>query len=323
MVNEPEITGVYRFYQDGILIGEAKNALTTAGRSIVIKSLLGIIPNFANSISFGISSSPNVLNSASTLITNNSLGFEIGRTPVIAGSLELQGTNDALVFSGEINDAQQFRIYEVALYPSGKVGESISVDGELLFNFDQVDSFIKYGNASAAALQNSSSARIGTQMFNLNSGNSTNNYIEFLSNSNYFSTLSSYSSQDIFKLAMYNTVAASGASVNIRFYTDSSNHYTVSFVSPVSAGYHVLESTKGAATITGNPDWANTTAVRIWNSSTQDVLLDAVKVDIGSYLLDTNLGMISRAVLPTPILKQSSIPMTIQYSLIVNFSGGI
>ena len=323
MFNEPEIIGVYRFYQNNELIAEAKNALTTAGRAIVIKSLLGIIPNFANSISFGIGASPNVLNSASTLITNNSLSFEVGRVPVIGGSLELQNTNDSLVFSGEITDPQQFRIYEVGLYPSGKVSETVTVDGSVLFNFDQVDSFVKSGNASAAALQDSGSARIGTQMFNLNSGDATSNHIQFSSNSNYFAKLNSFSSQDIFKAAIYNTASTSGASINLRFYTDSSNHYTMSFVSPATIGYHVLQSVKGAATVTGTPDWGSTTAVRIWNGSSQDVLLDAVKVDVGSYALDTNLGMISRAVLPSPIVKQASIPITIQYSLIINFSGGV
>lgn len=323
MSNSPEIVGVYRFYQDGVMVAEAKNALTTAGRAIAIKSLLGIIPNFANSIAYGIGASANTLNSASTLITNNTLDFEIGRSPVFGGTIELEGTNDALVFTAQIDDPQQFRIYEVGLFPSGKVNEAVSVDGSVLFNFDQVDSFVKYGTSSATALQESGSARIGTQMLNIkSSGDASNNYIEFLSNSNYFATLNSYSSQDLFKIALYNPVA-SAASINLRFYTDASNYYTISFVSPTTAGYHVLQATKGSATITGNPDWGSTTAVRIWNPSAYDFLIDAVKVDVGSYVLDTNLGMISRAVLPAPIVKQASIPMSIQYSLMINFSGGI
>jgi hypothetical protein len=320
--NNIEINGIYRFYQDGQLIGEHSNALTVAGRSIAIKSLLGIIPNFANSISYGIGASANVLNSASTLITNNVLNFEIGRIPVTGGTLELQGTNDALIFTGEITEPEQFRIYEVGLFPSGTVNESISVEGSTIFNFDQVDSFAKYGTASASGLENSASARIGTQMFKLNSGNASSNYIEFVSSQNYFSSLNGYSSEDLFKTALYNTTN-SVASVSMRFYTDSSNYYTLNTTTPASAGYHIVQTKKGDAVVTGTPDWGSTTAVRIYNLSSQDVMLDALKIDVGSYSLDTNLGMISRAVLPSPIVKQSSIPLTIQYSLIINFSGGV
>ena len=70
-----DILGVYRFFINGELVGEQKNALTEAGRSIVIKSLLGYMTNFANSIAYGIDGSDNNFNSASTLITNNTLGF--------------------------------------------------------------------------------------------------------------------------------------------------------------------------------------------------------------------------------------------------------
>ena len=93
------IKGTYRFFLDGELVYEQDNALTIMGRAIAIKSLLGIIPNFANSIAYGIGDKPNVVDSNTNLITNNSLEFEIGRTSVYGSSLQIDNNNDVLVYS--------------------------------------------------------------------------------------------------------------------------------------------------------------------------------------------------------------------------------
>ena len=320
------IEGVYRFYQDDQLIGEYKNALTEAGRSIIVKSLLGIIPNFVNSIAVGIDSASNVLNSASTIITNNSLGFEVARTQSSGGTFRESnstiGANDALVFFGEIVDPFQYEIREVAIYPSTNVASNISIEGTTMFNFDQVDLFSQYGTYTSASLTQSSSARIGSTALALpGGGDGTSNYIQKVTDDNSLAYVADYSSLDLFKLAMFKSTTATG-SINLRFYTDSSNYYTITFSLPSTAEYSILTATKGSATITGTPTWADINYVDIWNTSANTVFVDAVKIDIGSYFSDTTFGMISRAVLPAPILKAASIPVTIEYTLLVSFSGG-
>lgn len=318
-----DIVGVYSFYVDDVLVGEYRNALTSAGRSLAIKSLLGYRSGIADSIAVGIGSTANTLNSASTLITNNSLEFEVSRVPISSTSTEISGNQTALIYYGKIEDPDQYEIREIALFPSMTLDKSISVDGSVIFNFDQVDTFVKYGTSSYVSLEDSASARIGTQMLLMNQGNGTTNYIEKIMEANALSVLNRYSSEDYFKISMYNTSGAAAASVNIRFFTDSSNYYTVTFVSSSVAGYQVAKATKSSATKVGSPEWGDIYAVRIWNSSSQDVYLDALRMDVGDYFLDTNFGMVSRAVLPTPILKRASIPMTVQYSLLTNFSGGV
>jgi len=321
--NISSIEGIYRFYQDGELIGEGKNALTAAGRSIIVKSLLGIIPNFVDVIGYGIDSSANTLNSASTLITNNVLGFEIGRTPATGGTFQLSGTNDALVFYGEINDPFQYEIREVGVFPANNVNSTISVDGSTLFDFDQIDNFTKYGTSSAASLTISASARIGINVLSMpGSGNPTSNYLENVVDDNSLSFLGTYSSQDLFKLAVFKTHTTS-ATFRVRFETDASNHYTVGFDVPSAAGYYIVNSLKGSASISGSPTWDNITSAKFWNPSASTIFLDAVRADVGTYLTDTTFGMISRAALPSPIVKQASVPLTIEYSLLINFSGGI
>jgi hypothetical protein len=47
-----------------------------------------------------------------------------------------------------------------------------------------------------------------------------------------------------------------------------------------------------------------------------------MRISTGNYLVDTNTGMISRAVLQTPLRKPASIPLTIEYSLNIGFNEG-
>jgi hypothetical protein len=318
-----EITGIYRFYLGGELIAEQKNALTEAGRSIAIKSLLGIIPNFVNSIAYGVDGTANTFNSASTLITNNSLGFEVGRTEVIGSTFSLSGTNNSLVYSGQIQDPFQYEIHEIAIYPQSNIANTQTIDSEILFTFDANEILTKNGTASSASTEFTASARVGGEVLIVPTGDGTTNYISKSLDSNELSTINTFSSKDLFKLALINTSStSSAASVYFRFFTDDNSYYTIPFVTQSSSGYSIVSVEKGAATVTGSPTWSSITSLRFWNASTQDVKLDAMKIDVGSYLLDTNFGMISRAPLATPVFKPASIPLTIEYSLVANFNGG-
>ena len=322
MSNEKNITGIYRFYIDGKMILEKENAMTETGRSVVVKSLLGIIPNFVDSIAYGIGASANSFNSASTLIVDKSLEFEVGRTKVISGSLESASTSNQLIFSGEIIDPYQYEIREVAIYPSNNINSTVSLDGSIILNFDLIDDFVKYGTTTGASATPSSSARIGTSALSIPAnGDSTSNYIEKVVDGGIFSSLVSYSSQDLFKLALFKT-SLDAASFYVRFQSDTSNYYDASFSVPSASGYFICKTVKGDVTVTGTPDWENITSVKIWNPSTSVLNLDALKIDTGPYSTDTNFGMISRAVLPVPINKPSSVPLVIEYSLLLNFSGG-
>ena len=318
-----KIDGVYRFFINDELVSEQKNALTETGRLVAIKSLLGIIPDFADSIAYGISSESNTLNSASTLITNNILDFEIGRTEVVTSTYEVSGSNDVLVYTGTINDAYQYSIYEVGLFPSNGLNKSVTLDGSLLFNFDNLDRFIKYGTYTSASLTTASPARIGAVMLCLPQGDGTTNYLESLVDQTTFISMKFMGSKDLVKLALFNISSTEGASVNFRFFTDDSNYYTLGFVSPATASYHVVSVEKGSASTVGAPDWNNINKIRIWNLSASTAYLDGLKTDFGSYYIDATTGMISRATLATPVFKPSSVPVNIQYSLIVNFNGGV
>lgn len=315
------IKGTYRFFLDGELIYEQNNALTTMGRAIAIKSLLGIIPNFANSIAYGIGNKPNVIDSNTNLITNNSLEFEIGRTSVYGSSLQIDNNNDVLVYSATIEDPGDYSIYEVALFPNLSTNNFIGLRASTIFSFDQVNTFTQVGSASGAFMSANTAARIGTDMLYIPETDSTN-YLQYNSLGGEFDYLEGFSAEDVFRLAGYNS-SASSASLVFRFYNSTDDYHQLVFPTPSSSGYFISEIPKYSATLNGAAQWKNISYVRFWQTGSVDgVLLDGMRISTGSYLIDTNTGMISRAVLQTPVRKPASIPLVIEYKLNVGFNGG-
>lgn len=316
------IKGTYKFYYDNELIAETDNALTVAGRSIAIKSLLGIVPSFGGSIAYGIGDKANSLNTSTKLIENNSLQFEIGRAGVVGSSIEVDGNNDVLIYRATINDPYEYSIHEVGLFPSQLINANVGLAGSLIFDFDLVDLFNKFGTASSAALVEGVEARIGSQLFELPKTNGTNSYVSYASTDDTLSILDGYVSEDTFRLAGLDKNNSS-ASVVFEFYSDDNNYYRLIFPTPTSSGYFISEIQKGSANIIGSPDWATITSTKIWQNSASSIYLDGLRIDFGSYMLDTISGMISRAVLPTSVRKPAGIPLTMEYALTIDFNHGI
>lgn len=311
--------GSYKFYLDNELVHEEKNALTTAGRSIIIKSLLGIIPNFANSIAVGVGSSPNKFDSNTGLITNNNLDFEISRTQVTGSTLNVSNENDLLVYSTTILSPDTYTIHEVGLFPSLNNEVFIGVRGSTILDFNNVDVFKKIGSASGAFMSSNVNARIGTDFLYIPNLDGQSNYLEYFSTPGTLEYLDTYSSEDVFRLAVYNPTNQS-SSINFRFYADSFNYYEINF-NTSSSGYFVLEKTKSSAIKYGNPTWDNISSINLWQTGNDSgIYLDGLRIDTGSYYLDTVTGMVSRAVLQTPLRKPPSVPLIVEYSLALGFN---
>lgn len=316
------INGSYKIFIGEDLIIEQPNALTTSGRSIAIKSLLGIIPNFGGSIAYGIGDKANTVDNDTKLISESSLQFEVGRAAVVASTLDISNQNDLLVYTATINDPFQYRINEVGLYPSGIRNSSIGVAGSTIFDFDRVDVFTKVGSASGSFLVDAVEARMGTQVFYIPPTDANDNYILYSTNENTLSYLDRYVSQDTFRLAGID-LNTTTSSVYFRFYTDSTNYYEYVFPTPTASGYFITEIEKGNATIQGTPTWNTIAFARIWRNNTEPLYLDAIRIDSGNYLVNTSTGLISRAVLAQPVRKPAGVPVTIEYTLALDFNYGI
>jgi hypothetical protein len=113
-------SGVYKVYRNGELIAEQSNSITKAGKAIILKSIMGVIPTIGGSIQAGISNVANQT-AVSGLIPDTNLGFSICSSPVFISYLDNSGAFDALVFKttipGGANSGNRFKIYELGLYP--------------------------------------------------------------------------------------------------------------------------------------------------------------------------------------------------------------
>jgi hypothetical protein len=317
-----DIKGVYKIYQDGKLVSEAENALTETGKEIFIRYLVGGRKNyFVNSLSCGISGVANT--KSGTLITNKSLGFEVadGNTIPPIYDPDTSG-NDFIKFSTVINTPVAFSVRELGLY--ARPARSTERNAEIIFDF-QKDDFEKIGTAESSQLVTNVNTRLGDTMLSLTPSDATTNNVSLKFSSlldvNPFQNISEYTSQDIFVLAAYNQVATT-SSLNIRFFTDTSNYYTLTFPITASIGYQFCEVKKGTAIKVGSPIWEDTTSITMWHNSSSNVLLDAVKLTNLPENLDAANGLVSRAVLATPFPATGK-PLTIEYYLTLGFNRGI
>ena len=318
-----DIKGVYKIYQEGKLVAEAENALTETGKEIFIRYLVGGRKNyFVNSLSCGISGVANT--KSGTLITNKSLGFEVadGNTIPPIYDPDTSG-NDFIKFSTVINTPNQFNIRELGLY--ARPARSTERNVEIIFDFDRIDKFGKNGTAVDSQLVSNVNTRLGDTMFSLTPSDATTNNVsisfEDLQDINPFENISDYTSQDIFVLAVYNQVATT-SSLNIRFFTATNNYYTVTFPITATIGYQFSEVKKGTAVKVGSPVWGNTKSITMWHNSSSNLLLDAVKITNLPEDLDRVTGLVSRAVLATPYAATGK-PLTVEYYLTLGFNRGI
>lgn len=321
MYDDYPIEGKYQFFLGDELIHEEKNALTFAGRGIAIKSLLGIIPSFAGQIGVGVGSEPNNPDPSTNLIINNNLQFEITRVSVDRSSISISDDNDVLIYSGTLEDPDSYSIYEVGLFPEPTNDVFIGIRGSTIFSFSDVNIFTQVGTASGAYLTVNAAARIGNDMMYVPEMNGTTDYLDYTAPGQTLDFLDTFTERDTFRLAGFD-IQETSSSIVFRYLNNESNYYDVVFNTPAASGYFIAEVEKSAATAQGSPTWTNISNVHVSQTSASGMYLDGLRIDTGSYFIDTNTGMISRAVLNSPIRKPASIPLTIRYSLNVGFNIG-
>ena len=309
--------GFYRIYKGDTLICEQNNALTIVGRSLILKSLLGLIPSVGGSIAVGVHNQANPSPDANNLIDLNTMSFSIGQSPVQLATLDRTDSVDSLVFKTTINDPLKYTIYEVGLYPESIENQIVQFSDLLLFNGESDDGWTE-GSTEL------SSKTTGSRMISEDLANASyrigNEAVYIASGSTVFSTVFSknftqYSDKDLLKLAV--DPESTSGTLLIKFETDNSNYYSKSFTIS-SGGYQILSCTKDSILATGTPSWSNINKVSITMTSTA-LVLDGIKFD-DTDNVDINYGLVSRTALSTPIQKSAGEPITIEYYLVLAFN---
>jgi hypothetical protein len=309
--------GFYKIYKGDTLVCQQNNALTIVGRSLILKSLLGLIPSVGGSIAIGVDGAANPALNTNKLIDLNTMSFSIGQSPVQLAALDRTDNIDSLVFKTTINDPLKYTIYEVGLYPEAIENQIIQFADLLLFNGESDDGWTE-------GVEELSSKTTGSRMISEDIVNGTyrigNEAVYIDSGSTIFSTIFSknftdFSDKDLLKLAVDPT--GTSGSLLIKFETDDTNYYSKTFT--ISSGnYQILSCAKDEIIATGTPSWANINKISITMTST-GLVLDGIKFD-DTDNVDVNYGLVSRTALATPIQKSAGEPITIEYYLVLGFN---
>lgn len=281
--------------------------ITNDGSTYIKRYLAQQVASIASSIGFGIGDK-------SESAGDTKLQFEIGRADINLVSYDFAANK--LIFKASVPDNIGGKVYEVALFSLPALGSRAEFGSRLITTFDSATETWVDATTLAAATYDTTNARIGTDAIRHTpaaSGSKT----DALKDINL--DLSGYSAADKFVMA-FNAGNSFTSSVTARFLTDTSNYYQVSFGTP-TMGYKVIEATKGSATVTGSPSWANITEIRVTTNSTaggaSQVDFDGLRIDDADTINSDDV-MVSRELLASPFTKIDGMTQEIEFALDVN-----
>ncbi|AXH68758.1 minor tail protein [Streptomyces phage SparkleGoddess] len=294
--------GVYRFYQDGNLIAEQPNLITTEGQRLILRYLAGQSPSLGAAIGIGVSS-------VAATVNDTMLGFEVERVPVNLRNADY--TNTMVIFKGTIDQDVVVNIYEMGLWSAAANNLSGEFDSRLLTTFDL--ELEAWSNVVADTTANRTS--IDAVRVNAGISSTTNASLDVDMD------LSGYSANDTFLLAFskpnnnINTIKLIFEDV-----IGGGNASLTKTVSSLGTGYNILQFRKGDFTITGTFSWETITRMSFdvtAGGTAGYVILDGLRVED----LDTpnqDFTLVSHAILGSPIQKTNVAPMDVEYALDFN-----
>lgn len=292
--------GIYRVYNNGVLISESKNLLTTTGKEFILRYLARDVSDWSGVIAIGIG------DTAAT-VDDERLEFELSQSEVDVRIVNV--ANEDIIVKATIEQQVVGEIHELGIYsvPIGNVSRAPDL---MITQFDP--DFLNLSNSTT----DSDNVRIGTQSAKVDAtaSSTTTAVIESI-----YQDYSTYQNNDEFVLAYY-LHDANCTDIALRFVSSSGNYYAYNFAPPSASGYNIHTVSKGSFAATGAPDWAE--VVDLEFDITAGASDTAVSLD-GLRLNDTDpypeLALVSRSVLGTPIVKDDSQSLDIEYTLDLTF----
>ncbi|QIN94596.1 tail protein [Streptomyces phage Muntaha] len=296
------MNGIYRFYQGGKLIAEHKNLITNEGKRLVLRYMAGQSPSLGGGIALGVGGL-----AAST--SDVRLRFEIYRANVLLRNADY--STNRVLFKGEIEQEVEFTIYEAGLWSttSNTLG---TPDSQIITTFDlETEAWTNVTTDSTNARTSASAVRVDA-----GASSTTSPRVEADLD------LSGYSTEDEFALAIYkpdgNVTDVSLVFANA--ITGGQFKLTKSIAALTNGAYHVVYFRKGDFVATGSISWDNidTLGVDVTAGTTGGyVILDGIRVE-DTDTPDQDHILVSRTVLTSPLVKTSTAPMEVEYSLEFN-----
>lgn len=294
--------GFYRFYQNGKLIAEHENLLTTEGKRLILRYLAGQSPSLGGAIGLGVSG-------VAATVNDVALGFEIERVGVDLKNADY--TNNVVLFKGTIDQDATFTIYEAGLWSTASNILSGEFDSRLITTFDT--DLEEWTNATLDTSANRTSIDAIKVSAAISSTTQTRLDVDM--------DLSGYSANDTFFLA-FSKPNNNITTIKLIF-EDVISGGSVSLTKTVSSlptGYNVLAFRKGDFTATGTISWDSITRMGFdvtAGGTAGYVILDGLRVED----LDTpnqDFVLVSHTILSSPLAKTNTAPMDVEYALDFN-----
>lgn len=286
--------GTYRIYQDGKLIAEQSNLITTEGKKAILRYLAGHSGAIARSLAVGTGT-------AAATLTDTKLQFEVSRANVSIISPDY--VTQKVVFKATLPQGAQFAIWEIGALT---VAET-ELYGKMLLTFDQETELWSAGTFQSDV------TRIGADSLRVNAALSTTTTSTL---SDIFMETGDYSDTDKFSMA-YIPQDTNLNSLKLRLKTDASNYFEYTFTQ-LTTGYKIESWSKSAMTKTGTPTWDSITSadliVNAKAAGATNVDFDGLRID-SILVSNTDYALVSRTVLGAAVTKLDTSQMDIEYTL--------
>lgn len=295
------ITGYYVIKDGDVEIARTPNLVTDIGKRHILNYLADKIANRSRYIGIGIGST-------AASASDKKLQFEINKYFVFNNSIDY--TNNTIVMKAELPMQLAATISEVGLFPGSSGQNAFDSKTITLFNNDVVWSAGSY-------VENSSNSKINNTSFQIQA---TGGGTVTAKSSNLTFDLNGYSTADSMSIAFYQGDTNLQYIDLIMYKTDSDYYYYR--INGGSAGHRIVEIPMSdiVSNAVGSPNASISKfglAVKANTGTSTTVDFDGLRINDN----DTNVldhGIISRAVLGTPITKEFGRVLDIEYRLVVS-----
>lgn len=288
--------GLYRIYQNGVQIHQARNILTTQGKNRVRQILAGKATGFASSILVGIGASTPTVN-------DTTLDFMVEGADI--SNAMVDDINNKVFFKTSLPVDKQYKIYELGCYASDGTTAKQYQHNSILISFGELTTWT---DTSGTHTLNSTNTRMGVFSIRYSLASSAVGR----GSTPFQIGIDQLPSYTVFKAAYF---ANNIANLKIRFKTTDSDYYEGTIVPGTNNAYNISSILKSDFVATGTPNWGLITIVEVQATATASAAtidLDSIRYDV-STTEDTLL--LSRALPVSPILKPAGSTMDVEYLL--------
>jgi len=295
------ITGYYVIKDGDHEVARSNNIITTVGKRHILNYVANKISDRSRYIGIGIGTS-------AASASNYKLDFEINKYQVYTSTVDY--STGTIIMKAQLPLQLAATISEIGLFP----GISTSRDGDsrviTFFNNDSSWTNGSFISDSANSKINNTSFQIQSASGAVTTATSTD--IPF--------SLEGYSTDDSISIA-FKQNDVNLQYIDIVIHSSNSDYYTYRINGTASIGHRVVEVplVNFLATPTGSPtDSINKISISVKASGTtsSSVDFDGIRInDNDTYVQET--GIISRAVLSTPIIKEFGRVLDLEYRLVI------